>query len=83
MESSIDTSDIFVNKTNHLQQRQRERDIETRELKAAVKHGGKVFLGGGNRVMHNHKDVTYITDEMGQVGITAYSNKDKRWINGK
>jgi hypothetical protein len=70
---SIPTSEIVVEKTNHLQQRQVERDIATKELKRAVKHGEKV-PGRQGSIKHYDKDtgVEYITDGLGKVGITSY-----------
>jgi hypothetical protein len=81
------TSDITVEKTNHLSRRQKERNITTRELQAAVKHGEKVPVvqtpgfshhhaaaGRRTRNHYRHGDVNYITDAMGKIGITTYRN---------
>ena len=71
LSSTLNTSQVVVNKTNHLQMRQDERGIVTRELQAAVKHGTKKTQHDG-RVMHEHGGVKYVTDRMGKVGITGY-----------
>ena len=70
--ASIPTSAIPVVKTHHLQQRQLERDIVTKELQRAVKHGEKAVQRDGVTIKHTHEGVSYITDKMGQVGITGY-----------
>ena len=74
--SPRNTSDITVVKTGHLQHRQDQRHIETRELQAAVKHGKKKKStkrsGIGERIIHQHNDIEYITDKTGRIGITGY-----------
>ncbi|KAJ1412268.1 kinase-like domain-containing protein [Ochromonadaceae sp. CCMP2298] len=68
---SIPTSDYVVNKTKHLQDRQTERKIVTKELKTAVKYGTKTPMQNG-RVAHKMGDLTYITGKMGDLGITGW-----------
>ena len=69
--ASIPTSAIPINKTKHLQQRQTERGIETKELQRAVKHGEKEFVRGG-KIKHTHEGLAYITDRLGTMGITGF-----------
>ena len=82
--TSIPTSQFTVEKTHHLQRRQKERQITTRELQSAVKHGVKEEvrqptgptrgLGGDPtaRIRHSYDGVSYITDAFSKVGITGY-----------
>ena len=69
--SSINTSQYSVVKTNHLAQRQDQRVIPTRELQSAVKRGDKIPQRDG-RVLHRGSDIDYITDMTGRIGITSY-----------
>jgi hypothetical protein len=68
---SVPTSAIPINKTMHLQQRQAERGIETKELQRAVKRGEKEVVREG-KIKHTHDGVAYITDGLGTMGITGF-----------
>ena len=58
--------------TQHLQQRMSQRGIQADELQAAVEHGVRsVDTATGNQKFR-HRGVTYVTDESGTVGLTAY-----------
>ena len=73
--TSRNTSAFTVEGTNHLKLRQMQRQIPTRELQAAVKHGKKKVSrkeGGTTRIIHEHEGLEYITDKTGKVGITGY-----------
>ncbi len=76
--ASLRTSDLTVLKTGHLQRRQEERNIQTRELQAAVKHGTK-SPQHSDRILHKHEGVNYVTDAMGRLGITSYRDRDSQW----
>ena len=69
--TSRNTSEITIVKTNHLGKRQQQRDITTRELQSAVKHGVKA-PANGSRLAHEHRGIKYITDKTGKIGITGY-----------
>ena len=72
--ASIPTSAIPINKTKHLQMRQSERGIETKELQRAVKHGEKEVVHDG-KIKHTHAGVSYITDRLGTMGITGFKQQ--------
>lgn len=69
--ASIPTSAIPINKSKHLQQRQTERGIATKELQRAVKHGEKEAVRDG-KIKHTHEGVAYIIDRLGTMGITGF-----------
>lgn len=69
------TSMIEIIRTNHLNQRKRQRDIETREMQAAVKHGRKEPGNVPGSIRHVHNGVALVTDGDHRVGITAYPKK--------
>ena len=75
------TSAIQIIRSKHLSQRKREREIETRELQAAVKHGRKEAQGSG-RVKHVHNGVAIVTDAEARVGITAFPGFDHSDFHG-
>ena len=66
------TSAIEIIRTHHLRHRKRQRDIETRDMQAAVKHGRKEPGNAPGSVKHTHKGVAVITDAEHRVGITTY-----------
>mmetsp|Transcript_31551 Transcript_31551/g.77754 ORF Transcript_31551/g.77754 Transcript_31551/m.77754 type:complete len:142 (-) Transcript_31551:682-1107(-) len=66
------TSAIEIIRTKHLIRRKREREIETREMQAAVKHGRKEPGKTSGTVKHVHKGVVLVTDSDHRCGITAY-----------
>ena len=67
-ESSRNTSQITLNPTNHMQDRKKERDISTRELKAAKKHGKRTVQPDGH-VLYDHQGVRAVLDGSEKVGI--------------
>ena len=69
---STATSAIGIIRTNHLRRRKRERDIETRQMQAAVKHGRKEPGNVPGSIKHTHNGVAIITDAEHRVGITTY-----------
>ena len=69
---STATSAIEIIRTNHLRQRKRQREIETREMQAAVKHGRKEPGNVPGSVKHTHRGVAVVTDAEHRVGITTY-----------
>lgn len=69
--SSRNTSEYTVHQTDHLKQRKQERNVTTRELQAARKHGAKSTTTGGN-IAHDHSGLRYVTDETGKVGVTSF-----------
>ena len=66
------TSAIEIIRSKHLAQRKREREIETRAMQAAVKHGRKEAGNVGGRIKHVHNGLAVVTDAEARVGITAY-----------
>ena len=63
-----------MHQTDHLKQRKQERNVTTRELQAARKHGVKSTTTGGN-IAHDHSGLRYVTDETGKVGVTSFHRK--------
>ena len=72
---STATSAIQIIRTRHLNQRKRQRDIETREMQAAVKHGRKEPGNAPGSVRHSHNGVAVVTDREHRVGITAFPTR--------
>jgi len=73
--SSTATSAIQIIRTKHLNRRKRERDIETREMQAAVKHGRKEPGTGPGSIRHVHNGVAVVTDGEHRVGITTFPRR--------
>ena len=71
------TSAVEMMKTHHLEKRQAERDIDTAEMKRAVKRGSKQPGAAPGTVKHSFANVMVVTGAgrdsgSGQAGITAY-----------
>ena len=60
--STMNTSFISIVQTNHLRERMAERDISTRELQAAKKHGTKYRSSSGN-LRHEMGGGVYVTSK--------------------
>ena len=67
--SSRNTSQYTINATDHLQERKDERDITTRELQKAKKHGAKTEQENG-KLLHDFNGVRYV-EAPGKVGVTG------------
>ena len=66
------TSAIEIIRSKHLAKRKRERDIDTRDMQAAIKHGRKEAGSMPGRVKHTYNGVAVVTDGEHRVGITAF-----------
>ena len=66
------TSAIEIIRSKHLQQRKREREIETRDMQAAIKHGRKQAGTGNGTVKHTHNGVAVVTDASYKVGVSTF-----------
>jgi hypothetical protein len=69
---STATSAIQLIRTKHLSKRKRDREIETREMQSALKHGRKDLGSRPGSVKHTLGGLSVVTDEKHRVGITAF-----------
>jgi hypothetical protein len=76
-ERSTATSAIDILRTKHLRQRKRERDVDTREMQAAVKHGRKEPGNQLGTIKHQHNGVVMITDRDHRIGITVWPQRPR------
>uniref|UniRef100_A0A7S3WUB9 Alpha-type protein kinase domain-containing protein n=2 Tax=Emiliania huxleyi TaxID=2903 RepID=A0A7S3WUB9_EMIHU len=80
--SSRKTSDLTVQKVNHLRERQLQRAIRTRELQQARKHGVQERNHDGKLRHVGPNGVVYATDESGKIGITAFRREPEEASQG-
>ena len=73
---SVATSAITLESTFHLRQRKSERGISRRELQSTLKHGTAERDPFTGRVIHRHRDITFVTDASCKVGVTTWSEEN-------
>jgi hypothetical protein len=74
--TSLLTSNVELISHAHGRQRRAERNIQRKELQAAIKHGEKEVANpgrdGSKRWRYTHKGVVYITDETSRHEVTSW-----------
>jgi hypothetical protein len=78
--ASTATSAIEMIRTKHLQSRKRQRQIETIEMQAALKHGQKAPGNVVGTVKHMYNGVALVTDAAHKVGVTTYPIAKRRIV---
>ena len=75
-EASRNTSQFTVVQTDHLKQRKEERNVTTRQLQAAKKHGVATSQADG-KVQYDHEGLRAVFGGQGaSVGITTFRTRD-------